>query len=310
MEFKEILGNEKIKDILLKSLKNKTVLHSYMFIGNEGIGKNLIANQYAKMILCENFNEQTMKECGKCKSCIEFTSNNNPDFKIIESDGKIIKIEQIREMQKKILEKPIISNRKVYIINDADLMTKEAQNCLLKTLEEPPEYITIILIVSNENKMLTTIKSRCMKLQFQKIEDKEIQNFLKKNYEIENLSESILNLCNGSIGKALKIKEKIEDYNKIENIIINMNKSLITMLNSAEILYKSKDDIYNYLEYINVILYQLSKQNINCKTKYVNSIKIVEETKKHLLANSNYDMSIDRLLFKIWEEINEKNSWS
>ena len=89
-----------------------------------------------------------------------------------------------------------------------------------------------------------------------------------------------------------------------------MNKSLITMLNSAEILYKSKDDIYNYLEYINVILYQLSKQDINCKAKYVNSIKLVEETKQHLLANSNYDMSIDRLLFKIWEEINEKNSWS
>lgn len=128
MEFKDILGNENAKEILLKSLKNKTVLHSYMFIGNDGIGKNLIAKQFAKMILCDKFDTQSLKECEHCKSCIEFEGNNNPDFKIIEPDGKVIKIEQIREMQNKVIEKPIISNKKVYIINDADTMTKEAQN--------------------------------------------------------------------------------------------------------------------------------------------------------------------------------------
>jgi DNA polymerase-3 subunit delta' len=310
VNFKDILGNEKAKEILLKSLNNKTVLHSYMFIGNAGIGKRLIATQFSKMILCQNFDEQNLTECGKCKSCIEFDGGNNPDFKTIEPDGKIIKIEQIREMQNKIIEKPIISNKKVYIINDADLMTKEAQNCLLKTLEEPPEYIVIILIVGNESKMLTTIKSRCMKIQFKKIEDEMVKQYLQEKCEINSLSESVLKLCDGSIGKALKIKDKLEEYNKVENIINNMNQSLITVLNTAEILYKSKDDIYDYLEYINVILYQLLKENVNYSSKFMNCIKIVEETKQRLLANSNYDMSIDRMLFKIWEEINEKNSWS
>lgn len=310
MKFKDILGNENAKEILLKSLKNKTVLHSYMFIGNNGIGKSLIAKQFSKMILCENYNNNDLKECEHCKSCIEFEGNNNPDFKIIEPEGRVIKIEQIREMQNKIIEKPIISNKKVYIINDADTMTKEAQNCLLKTLEEPPEYIVIILIVSNESKMLTTIKSRCMKIQFQNIQEEIVKQYLQKNCQIENISENILKLCDGSIGKALQIKDKLENYNKVENILNNMNKSLITVVNSAEILYKSKDDIYDYLDYINVILYQLSKQNINNGFKYLNSIKIVEETKQRLLGNSNYDMSVDRLLFKIWEEINEKNSWN
>lgn len=310
MNFKDILGNEKAKGILLKSLNNKTVLHSYMFIGNSGIGKKIIANQFAKMILCNDYNKNNLSECGKCKSCIEFEGNNNPDFKTIEPDGKIIKIEQIREMQNKIIEKPIISNKKVYIIDDADLMTKEAQNCLLKTLEEPPEFIVIVLIVSNESKMLTTIKSRCMKIQFQKIDDELVKKFMQENYEINNLNDSVLKFCDGSIGKALKIKDKLEEYSKVENIINNMNQSLITVLNSAEILYKSKDDIYDYLEYINVILYQLLKQNTNYSSKFMNCIKTVEETKQHLLANSNYDMSIDRMLFKIWEEINEKNSWS
>ena len=310
MEFKDILGNEKSKEILLKSLKNRTVLHSYMFIGNEGIGKKLIATNFAKMILCENFDTNSCKECNECKSCIEFEGDNNPDFIYIEPDGKVIKIEQIREMQNKIIEKPIISNKKVYIINDADLMTKEAQNCLLKTLEEPPEYIVIILIVSNESKMLTTIKSRCMKLNFSKIEDNKIQEYLKLNCNVDNISNNLIKLCDGSIGKAIKINEKLDDYNKVENIIYNINKSLVSVINSAEILYKNKDYIFEYLEYINVILYQLAKKNSNNSFKYINSIKIVEETKKRLLGNSNYDMSIDRLLFNIWEEINEKNSWS
>ena len=211
-------------------------------------------------------------------------------------------------MQSKLIEKPIISNKKVYIINDADLMTKEAQNCLLKTLEEPPEYIVIILIVSNESKMLTTIKSRCMKIQFQKINDEKLKQYLKSKYDMENITTNILKLCDGSIGKAIKVKEKLDDYRKVETLINNMNKSLITVLNSSEILYKNKDNIYDYLEYINVILYQLAKENIYNSVKYINCINIVEKTKQRILGNSNYDMSIDRLLFNIWEEINEKNS--
>ena len=310
MEFKDIIGNKKAKEILLKSLRNKTILHSYMFIGNEGIGKKLIAEQFAKMILCEDYDTANSKECGKCKSCIEFEGeNNNPDYKYIEPDGRTLKIEQIREMQNKIIEKPIISHKKVYLINDADLMTKEAQNCLLKTLEEPPEYIVIILIVNNESKMLTTIKSRCMKLQFQKISDNEIENYLKNNFSMENVSRNILKLCDGSIGKCIQVKEKNDEYNKVENIMKNMNNTLTAMLKQSEIMYKNKDNIMDYLEYMNVMLYNFAKENVN-NLKYINSIKLVEETKQRLNANANYDMTIDRLLFNMWEEINEKNNWS
>ena len=178
MSFNNIIGNNNVKKILTKSLNNNTVLHSYMFIGQQGIGKSLLAKQFAKMILCQNYD---LEECNNCKSCVEFDGGNNPDFIYIEPDGKVIKIEQIREMQNKVVEKPVNSGKKVYIINDADLMTKEAQNCLLKTLEEPPEYIVIILIVSNENRVLTTIKSRCMKIHFEKIKDEEIEQLLLNN---------------------------------------------------------------------------------------------------------------------------------
>ena len=306
MGFDNIIGNEETKKILNRALKNNKVLHSYMFVGEQGIGKRLIANQFAKMILCEEFNDV---ECDKCKSCVEFNGGNNPDYTFIEPDGRAIKIEQIREMQTKVYEKPVNSNKKVYVINDADLMTKEAQNCLLKTLEEPPVYIVIILIVSNENKVLTTIKSRCMKMYFEKINDDEIKKYLIEECNIQNVSSNILRLCDGSIGKCMVIKERLDDYMELESIFGGIsNVSITKLVNSSELLYKNKDNINEYLDYINVILYRYASENKNFNIGYINSIRIVEETKKRLLSNSNYDMCIDYLLFNVWEEINEKNS--
>ena len=115
-------------------------------------------------------------------------------------------------------------------------------------------------------------------------------------------------MCDGSIGKWLKIKDKLEDYSKIENIISQIEKTdKLEVLKNAEILYKGKEDIMEYLEFINVVLYNSFLNNKN--RKYINSVELVEKTRKNLLANSNYDMSIDNLLLKIWEEINEEYSW-
>ena len=186
--FEGILGNEKIKTELVNSIKSKKYSHSYLFLGISGIGKKIIAKEFAKMILCE----AEEKYCGKCKSCIEFDSNNNPDFTIVEPDGNNVKIEQIRELQRKIVEQPIISDKKVYIIDDADLMTREAQNCLLKTLEEPPEFANIILIGANESSFLSTIKSRCTIIKFNPISDEQIKSYIEKKYDIQNIPESII----------------------------------------------------------------------------------------------------------------------
>ena len=128
MDFKDLIGNNKIKDYLINSASNNQMLHSYMFSGREGIGKKLFAKIFAKMILWLSED----KQCNTCKSCISFEGENHPDFMQINADdGKSIKIEQIRLMQEKVVEKPIKSNKNVYIINDAELLTKEAQNCLL-----------------------------------------------------------------------------------------------------------------------------------------------------------------------------------
>jgi len=295
--FENIIGNDKIKNLLINSIKNNKVSHSYMFIGIEGIGKKIIAKEFAKMILC--LDEE--KYCNKCKSCVEFDTNNNPDFFLIEPDGSSIKIEQIREMQRKVVENPIISNKKVYIIDNSDKMTKEAQNCLLKTLEEPPEYTVIILIGQNENSFLETIKSRCMIIHFNKIENELIKSYLKKNFQIENFDEDLLDTFQGSIGKAINLKDRENIYIKLKELLNFAKKcSIIEFMKKAQIIYESKENIYEVLENINLILFKNIKQDIN----HANCIQIIEETKKRLNSNSNFDMCIDNMILNIWEELN------
>ena len=279
--FNYIIGNDKIKNELKQTIELNKISHSYLFIGTEGIGKSLFAKEFAKTIL-------------------GYDLNNNPDFVQIEPDGNSIKIEQIRELQRKIIEAPIKSNKKVYVIDNADLMTREAQNCLLKTLEEPPEFVVLILIGSVENNFLSTIKSRCTILKFQDISKEEIKKYLKDKYEMENITDNMLEIFQGSIGRAEKLKDKQELYDSIYSIIDRIKQEdIIEILKKAEIIYKSQEDKYEILEYMNIICFNKSKEDI----KFINCIDIIEETKKRLKSNSNYNMCIDNMLFKIWEEM-------
>lgn len=296
--FEDIIGNKKIKEILKKTIISNKESHSYMFLGDEGIGKKLIAKEFAKTLLCASRENGTY--CNKCKSCIQFSSNNNPDFIYIEPEETKIKIDQIRAMLIKVTEKPIISQRKVYIIDDADTMTSEAQNCLLKTLEEPPEYVTIILIGKAEENFLTTIRSRCTKMYFDKISNSDLKTYLESK-NISNISQELLDLANGSIKKALEINENKDIYYTLENIMNSIDKcDIIEILNLSAELYKSKETINSILENISIIALRKAKENF----KFARCIKVIEETKKRLKANGNYDMCIDNLLFGMWREVN------
>ena len=299
MNFSNIIGNEEIKIFLDNLIKTNNVVHSYMFIGSDGIGKVLFAKEFAKMILCQDSN----KACNHCSSCIKFNSDNHPDFMIINSeDGKSIKINQIRFLQERISEKPIVSNRKVYIINDSDLMTVEAQNCLLKTLEEPPEFAVIILVLSNENKCLSTIKSRCTKIAFQKLRNSDLTQYANEN-NLE-VNSSLLSASDGSISKLLNLQNNLEAYKQLDNIINAFSKdNIVDIWNNADILYKSKDNINTLLEYLNTVF--LERLKSTKESKYIQSIKIIENTKNKLSNNANYDMCIDNLLLQIWEDFNE-----
>lgn len=305
MSFEKIIGNDDNKKLLENTVRSNNVLHSYLFFGTEGIGKKVFAKEFSKMILC---NSEDEKPCNKCKSCIEFDSNNNPDFFVIEPDGSSIKIEQIRQMQKSILEKPIESNKKVYIINDAETMTKEAQNCMLKTLEEPQDFIVIILIASNENNILPTVKSRCTKIFFRNLDDADIIKYVNEKNSGIDINKDILKLCNGSILKAEFVIQKIDILDKIKDFVMNIDRqNELVFFQNNQLFYDNKDDIILLLEYVNILLFEKIKGNLGNINGFINSMKIVESTKLKLINSNNYDMTIDNMLLKMWEEINEKN---
>lgn len=260
------MKNAGIEELLKSTIKADKIVNGYIFSGSGNTKNYEYAKEFAKMILCLEPEEGS---CGKCKSCIMFEDDNAPDyFEINKEQTDSIKIDEIREMQEKIIEKPIISKKKVYVINNAEKMTVEAQNCLLKTLEEPPEFITIILVSNNENTILATIKSRCTKIAFTEETQKAITEENKERFEV------------------------------LEKVFGNVEKYLsIDLLNKIDVLYKDKENIFESLDYINTVLIERAKKD----TKYLNYIDYVEETKNKLKSNSNYDMSIDNLILKIWE---------
>ena len=306
MKYTDILGNEKVKDILKKAVQHNTVLHSYLFVGEEGIGKSLFAKEFAKSILCLG----KEKQCEACKSCIEIEENNQPDYIEIVPDGNSIKIEQIRNMQLKVAEKPIVSTKKVYVIQEADTMTQEAQNALLKTLEEPPEYITIILIASNENSILNTIKSRCTKIVFEPLSNEELKRYAQEYWKDATIPEEVFASSMGSIARLRNNIEHQELYTNVYQCINQIeNKSLLDFLKQAESIAKAKEESDAVLEFLVSILFSLAKEKTEKKQNYLNCVEIVDNTKKNLQFNSNYDMQIDTMLIKMWEEIHEKSYW-
>ena len=292
-----IIGNEKAKEILNKIVENKNFVNSYLFVGIEGIGKFLYAKEFAKKIL--NVDDLT----------------KSMDYYEINFGKDSIKVDEVRKIEESIYTKPVISDKKVIIINNSENMTVAAQNAFLKTLEEPPSYAIIILITSNETLLLTTIKSRCMKIKFEKINDEQIEKYIKENLDFDP-TDNMIKSCEGSIGYSRKIVSLQEDYLQIEKFAKDIKKkSLLDAFKSGQIFYdlkpkakkttkKKEDDegyektIFDYLDYLNIVLYNSKDADL------INCVDIVEKVKKNLKLNANYDMSIDYLIMKMWEEIN------
>lgn len=287
-----IIGNKTQRDNLKKIIQTRNIGHAYMFVGPDGIGKSLIAREFAKAILCEN---PTDSYCGECECCNIF--ENSPDFIFISDTEDVIKVGEIRSLSENIVLKPVKSNRRVFIINNADKMNESAQNALLKILEEPPAYATIILILSNKEKILRTIKSRCLEINFSKLTIEEIKQY----YEGQDISESLFQYARGSIGKLEKIKNSkyIENVIELEKALnyqdlLEMNRALTKIKENKTI----KEEIQDILELLIVKLNSELKENY---AKKIAQIEIIEECRKNLKRNANFDITLDYMMVKLWE---------
>lgn len=209
--FNEIIGHDDIKRYFDKAIVNDHVSHSYIFEGPNGVGKQMMALAVAKRLLCECNNGP----CNNCKSCHMVDSLTHPDLILVDKDTKVTKIDTIRENVVKAMEiKPYQGKRKVLIITEADTVTPEGQNAMLKTIEEPPSYGVIFLLSENMSKLLPTIKSRCIHIRFNPLGINLIKDYLKKeNYSQEKI-EVYAQFSQGSIGIVEKLKNDEEFIEK------------------------------------------------------------------------------------------------
>ena len=171
MPFSDIIGHDRPKAVLQAALRHDRVAHAYLFHGEPGIGKRLAAVRFAQAINCDCSDAVNAQEaCGRCRSCEQIESRTHPDFILIAPDQEQanpqIKIEEVRALEEQIIYRPLVGQRRVVIIDDADRMTLGAANALLKTLEEPPGYTVLILVSSRPHLLPATIRSRCQSLRF------------------------------------------------------------------------------------------------------------------------------------------------
>lgn len=310
MYFENIIGQEFAKKYLINSLRKNKINHAYMFEGIDGIGKKKFAGELAKILL----NTENV--------------DSSPDYISINADGSSIKIAQIRKLQTDIIIKPH-KEYKIYIINEAEKMTVEAQNALLKTLEEPPEYAIMILITSNKERLLDTIKSRCEIIKFLPISLLDLKKFLIDKGIEEQRAQLLSVFSRGSIEKALELSESadfaimrddIQSY--IQTIL---DKKIIDILEIPANMDKYKKEIVSILDiFVNYFRdMMMLKENID-KSMIINADKIVfiqnmskkitysqvskiidiiEDTKTKIRSNCNFNISIQVMALNIYEVI-------
>jgi DNA polymerase-3 subunit delta' len=198
-----IIGHQQITEQLQHTVASDRIAGAYLFVGPTGVGKETVARYFAQLIFCQQEARPPIV-CGECLACRKVNSGNHPDLQFIRPEGSLLKIGQIRELQKQIIYEPLEANRKIYILTDVERMNAEAENCLLKTLEEPPASSVLILLTSNIRALLPTTRSRCQILQFHPMPTQKLTEILVEKFSVAPEQATTLAItADGAIGKAL-----------------------------------------------------------------------------------------------------------
>ena len=218
-EFKDILGHEGIIAHLQNAVSMDKISHSYIMSGEDGLGKNMLADAFAKTLQCE---EGGITPCGKCRSCIQAESGNQPDIiHVTHEKPNSIGVDDVREqLVDDIVIKPYSSKYKIYIIDEAEKLTVQAQNAILKTIEEPPAYGIILLLTTNAASMLETILSRSIVLNMKPVESEAFTSYMREKGVDEDKIPTLEKFSQGNIGKGLKLAQSDDFISMIQTIML------------------------------------------------------------------------------------------
>ena len=283
--FEEILGNEMVKDHFKKAIANHKISHAYILTGEAGMGRKSIANAFAMTLLCEKGGSEP---CMSCHSCKQVMSGNHPDLIYVthEKPGSI-GVDDVREqINDTIMIRPYSSYYKIYIVDEAEKMTVQAQNALLKTIEEPPSYAVIILITTNQEAFLPTILSRCVQMKLKPLKDFTIKSYLTQNLHIpEKDADICAAFARGNLGKAIHLSssdEFRELFQKVMVLVKNVGTMDISMLLDCIREMKEQNfDIGEVLDlmqfwYRDVLMFKVTK-DMNLLI-FKNEYKMINET--------------------------------
>lgn len=327
MDFKDVIGQREVIGSLERSLSEGRIGHAYIFSGPAGIGKKTIARIFAGLLLCDA--PQNGSACGSCRPCLMMGSGSNPDYHSISCEELSIGVDQIREIQSDVVLKPMYSKRKVYIVEEAEKMTEQAQNCLLKTFEEPPGYVVVILLTTNYDKLLETVRSRAQHLKLGKYTREQVCQVLRDRYGSDDGTFGLAaDYSDGNIGTALELAGT-GDFSKLRDqmlellpmvaqgetrSILDFSSFMDNNKDSADILFDIMLLYYRDLLVMSEtgkekMLINSDKKDIilNNARKYrssrlISSIEAIGAARRALKQNAGYQLVIDNLLIKLRED--------
>lgn len=327
--FEEWTGHKKIIGSLQKSIEKNQISHAYIFEGPEGMGKLQMAELLAKTLQCE---QKGSNPCNMCSSCIQFDSHNHPDIKYVQMQPKkkSLGVEDIRQqIEADLLEKPYRYEKKIYIISKADKMTEQAQNALLKTIEEPPPYGMLILLANAVHGFLPTILSRCIVLRFHPYTPTEMERYitsLRQDVTKEEIN-MIIGFAEGNPGKGrdLLLSEEFKALRQTFFMLLEkMNTAKgIDIFSIGKVFEKEEKDLPYLLDLMlmwhrDMLLAKLLGEqakilNIDKKTELFaeskkvgqsmlqNRLRLLQEVKQQLKQNANVQLAVEVLLLR-WNE--------
>ena len=323
--FSEIVGHEQIKEHMQAAIRDKKPFHAYLFQGEEGVGKEALARTFAAGLQCQS--ESTDKPCKECVSCRQMESGNQPDVIWVTREKASLGVDEIREQLCNTMDiKPFSSPYKIYLVPEAEKMTEAAQNALLKTIEEPPEYGIVILMTSNISALLPTIQTRCLTMEFRPLSTAVVESFVKEHCQVPDYqARASAAFAQGNLGKAMRYA-KSEDFIERKDHIISLLRhveqmDLSEMLAVIKDLGTRKDEVRDYIDLmvlwyrdvllfkatkdINQLLFQDEASYISREASHRSYEKIeeilqaFEKAKVRLRANVNFDITMELMLLTL-----------
>lgn len=327
--YSDIIGHEDIVKHFKSSIELGKVSHAYILNGEKGVGKKTLAAVVAKSLQCE---AGEADPCNTCRSCQQAESGNQPDIIWINHEKpNVISVDEIRsQILADIDLKPYSSRYKIYIVPDAQLMNPQAQNALLKTLEEPPEYAIIMLLTSNVDKFLPTILSRCIVLNFKPVEPLQMIEYLVTQIGVDqSTARFCTDFAQGNLGKAVRLAISPE-YNEIKEDAIRLLRQLDSMsieeiITAVKQMGKYKLDVTDYIDIMtmwfrDILMVKISNSpnKLIFKDEYSvmrkqaskisyegveNILEAMDKLKIRLEANVNFDIAMELMLLTIKDNL-------